>query len=60
MCYFASKQMTHDWEVNIDGDIEAVNIWSRNSTKLVTHPFSDSLTSTLIEAIEYVMDQDEI
>ena len=60
MYYFASNQMTHDWEVNLDGDVEAVNIWSKNSARLVTHPFSENLNSTLLEAIEYVMDQDEI
>jgi|TARA_R110000744_G_scaffold32976_1_gene76894 hypothetical protein len=60
MYYFASNQMTHDWEVNLDGDVEAVNIWSKNSARLVTHPFSEDLNLTLLGAIEYVMDQDEI
>ena len=57
--YFAKKRLSLDWAQDIDGKDEGVEIWG-NSALLVTYPYNINEITTLSEAINYLMDMDEL
>ena len=57
--YFSRMRLTLDWVQNIDGEDEGVEVWGK-STLLVTYPYNKDETTTLSEAINYLMDMEEI
>jgi hypothetical protein len=57
--YFAKRRLSLDWEQDVDGNDEGVEIWG-NSTLLVTYPYHIDEITTLSEAINYLMDMEEL
>lgn len=57
--YSAQKRLSFDWVKDIDGKDEGVEVWGE-STLLVTYPYHIDEITTLSEAINYLMDMEEL
>ena len=57
--YSALKRLSFDWSQDIDGEDEGVEVWGK-STLLVTYPYHIDEVTTLSEAINYLMDMEEL
>jgi len=61
MQYFATKGLTHTWSTDLDGKLDYVEIHVESKfDPLLRYPFNGDCFTSLVEAIEYVMDQDEL
>ena len=61
MRYFATKGLTHTWSTDLDGKLDYVEIHVESKfDPLLRYPFNGDCFTSLVEAIEYVMDQDEL
>jgi len=57
--YSAQKRLSFDWAQDVDGKDEGVEVWGK-STLLVTYPYHIDEITTLSEAINYLMDMEEL
>lgn len=57
--YSARRRLSFDWSQDIDGKDEGVEVWGK-STLLVTYPYHIDEVTTLSEAINYLMDMEEL
>ena len=58
--YLAQKEMTFEWIRDVDFKLEAVHIWIKGLEPVVKYPFHDDAYTTLREAVEYIMDMEEL
>ena len=59
--YFAEKGLSHMWKSNVDGKVDHCEIYQEFVFEpLVCMPCQGISTKALRQAIEYVMDQDEL
>ena len=59
--YFASQGLTHIWQADIDGSINTCEIHNEGLfDPIVSMPCDGISIKSLRQAIEYVMDQDEL
>lgn len=59
--YFAEKGLSHMWKSNVDGKVDHCEIYQEFVFEpLVCMPCNGISTKALRQAIEYVMDQDEL
>lgn len=56
--YIIDKKLTCEWVVDVDGEYVSIEVWNA-STMLVNYPLDEDCTSSFMEAVNYVMDQDE-
>ena len=61
MQYFATNKLTHTWSGDLDGKLDYVEIHQEGKfDPLVRYPFNGDCFTTLVQAIEHIMDQDEL
>ena len=61
MRYFATKGLTHTWSSDLDGKLDYVEIHQEGKfDPLVRYPFNGDCFTSLVQAIEHIMDQDEL
>lgn len=60
LVFIAENEIGFEWEEDIDGNTTGLTVTKGFKDSLVTYPFNGSKLKTLMEAVEYVMDQEEL
>lgn len=60
LIFIAENEIGFEWEEDIDGNTTGLTVTKGFKDSLVTYPYNGSKLKTLIEAVEYVMDQEEL
>ena len=58
--FVAEHKLGFEWNTGVNGKTESLTITQDQSFDLVTYPYSENNLNTMIEAVEYIMDNEEL